>query len=111
MTEKILGKIDFAEYGMYADRPFLVGIQLGFSLNGGKEGIMDGGRYTVNLHKDYRWDNEGDREKTVTAYVERVVELLKEAKVKYVSELLGKPVEVTIENRTFKDFRILTEVL
>lgn len=31
--------------------------------------------------------------------------------VNYVSELLGKPVEVTLEDGVFKDFRILTEVL
>ena len=44
----------------------------------------------------------------VIEYIDRILE---DAKVNYVSELLNKPVEVTIENNTFKDFRILTEVL
>lgn len=30
MTEKVLGKIDFAEFGTNKDYPFLIGIQLGF---------------------------------------------------------------------------------
>ena len=37
--------------------------------------------------------------------------LLNDAKVNYVSQLINKPVEVTIEDRIFKSFRILTEVL
>lgn len=47
----------------------------------------------------------------VTQTIEFVNDILKAAKVNYVSELINKPVEVTIENDTFKDFRILTEVL
>lgn len=43
--------------------------------------------------------------------MEFVNDILKAAKVNYVSELINKPVEVTIENNTFKNFRILTEVL
>ena len=30
MTEKLLGKIDFAEFGTVHDYPFLIGLQLGF---------------------------------------------------------------------------------
>ena len=37
--------------------------------------------------------------------------ILQDAKVVYVSQLINKPVEVEIEDNTFKDFRILTEVL
>jgi hypothetical protein len=40
-----------------------------------------------------------------------ISKLLNEAKVHNVYELKGIPVEVTLENNTFKDFRILTEVL
>ena len=42
---------------------------------------------------------------------EKVYQILKDAKVNYVSELVNKPVEVTIDKNCFKDFRILTEVL
>ncbi|MBD5128487.1 MAG: hypothetical protein HDT43_00960 [Ruminococcaceae bacterium] len=106
--EKVLGKIDFAEYGTVKDHPFLIGIQLGFSMSG--SGVMDGGKYTVNISSACKW-NEHSREGTITSTVEKVAEILKAAKVNYVSELVGKPVEITIDKNSFVDFRILTEVL
>ena len=93
MQEKQLGKIDFAEFGTIKDYPFLIGLQLGFQL-GDKTWIGNGVKYTVNIQT-----------------IEFINDILKDAKVNYVSELINKPVEVTIENNTFKDFRILTEVL
>ena len=109
MTEKILGKITFAEFGTIDDYPFFIGLQLGFSLAGGT-GIMDGGKYTVNINPDCKWQ-ESSRADTIVKTVEFVNKILKDAKVNHVSKLINKPVEVTIENNTFKDFRILTEVL
>lgn len=109
MDGKILGKIDFAEYGTIRDYPFLIGLQLGFKL-GNSGGIMDGGKHTVNIDKKCRWE-ESERTTAVTVSVEKVYQILKDAKVNYVSQLVNKPVEVIIEKNTFKDFRILTEVL
>lgn len=108
MTEKRLGKIDFAEFGTFKDYPFLIGLQLGFSMGG--SGIMDGGKFTVNISPECKWSLE-ERNEGITKTVEKINSILKDAKVNYVSELINKPVEVTIENNTFKDFRILTEVL
>lgn len=109
MTGKILGKIDFAEYGTVRDYPFLIGLQLGFKLGDGT-GVMDGGSNTINISKECRWE-ESEREAAVTVSVEKVYQILKDAKVNYVSQLVNKPVEVTIDKNCFKDFRILTEVL
>ena len=109
MTGKILGKIDFAEYGTVRDYPFLIGLQLGFKLGDGT-GAMDGGSNTINISKECRWE-ESEREAAVTVSVEKVYQILKDAKVNYVSQLVNKPVEVTIDKNCFKDFRILTEVL
>ena len=106
--EKLLGKIDFAEFGTVKDYPFLIGLQLGFSMSGC--GVTDGGKYTVNITKECRW-GEHNREETITFTIEKVYKILKAAKVNYVSQLVGKPVEVTLEHNCFKDFRILTEVL
>ncbi len=108
MTTKELGKITFAEFGTIRDYPFLIGLQLGFSI--GSAGIMDGGKYTVNISPECKW-KDLNREETITKSIEEVDRILNDAKVNYVSELLDKPVEVTMENDTFKDFRILTEVL
>lgn len=109
MTGKVLGKITSAEYGMVSDYPFLFGLQLGFKLGDGTS-IMDGGSNTVNISEECRWE-EAEREAAVTVSVEKVYQILQDAKVNYVSQLVNKPVEVVIEKNTFKDFRILTEVL
>lgn len=106
--EKLLGKIDFAEFGTIRDYPFMIGLQLGFSMNGC--GVMDGGKYTVNIEPNCRWEDR-ERADAVTNVVEQINDILKAAKVNYVSELINKPVEVTLVNNTFRDFRILTEVL
>lgn len=108
MTTKELGKITFAEFGTIRDYPFLIGLQLGFRMDG--SGVMDGGKYTVNISPECKW-KEMNREATIIKSIEEVNRILKDAKVNYVSELLNKPVEVTMECNTFKDFRILTEVL
>lgn len=108
MDGKFLGKIESAEYGMYPDYEYLVGLQLTFSLQNFK--VSDGGKYTFNsLYGPYKVDDE--REKVITDNINHLIHVLEDAKVRHVSELVGKPVEVTIERNCFKDFRILTEVL
>lgn len=109
MTGKILGKITSAEYGMVGDYPFLFGLQLRFNLGDGTS-IGCGGSYTVNICKECTWTAE-ERRICITKSVDEVHKILEDAKVSYVSQLVNKPVEVTIECNTFKDFRILTEVL
>lgn len=109
MTRKILGKISFAEFGVIRDYPFLMGLNLGFTLGDGCS-ICDGGKYTVNVGDSCKW-SQRERQESITAMVDKVRDILKDAKALSVSELINKPVEVTIEDDTFKDFRILTEVL
>ena len=106
--EKLLGKIDFVEFGLYPDRPFMYGLILGFSFPACV--VMDGGKYTVNISKDCRW-TEAERQEAITKQAEFISGILSDAKCNYVSELKNKPVEVTIQNKTFKGFRILTEVM
>lgn len=106
---KILGKIDYAEFGFISDYPFLMGLQLGFCLGDGCS-IMDGGKYSENVGKTCKWTSK-ERAIGITAMVDKTCDILKDVKVNHVSELINKPVEVTIEDGLFKDFRILTEVL
>ncbi len=106
--KKLLGKIDNAEFGLFPDRPFMYGLMLSFSLSG--VGVLDGGKYTVNISPECRWE-ESERQEAFTKQAEHLRGILRNAKCNYVSELKNKPVEVTIVNGTFKDFRILTEVL
>lgn len=107
--EKLLGKIESAEFGHYPDRPFLVGLQLCFSFK--RSGVCDGGKYTVNISPECRWESNEERHEAFVHCFDYLDMILNDAKVNYVSELKGKPVEVLLVNNAFKDFRILTEVL
>lgn len=111
MEEKYLGKIINVEFGQDSDRPFMFGLQLTFGFEGG--GVTDGGQYTFNLNNE-PWLKSG-KYKDKWIYIEDqmifIDKILTDAKVNYVSQLKGKPIEVIIENQIFKDFRILTEVL
>lgn len=111
MTEKILGKISSAEYGQLKAMPFLFGLQLTFSLNGGSQGVSDGGQYTINISDSCEWESEESKYLAIMELINHTDTILDAAKVNFVSELVGKPVEVELENNTFKSFRILTEVL
>ncbi|MDE5755423.1 MAG: hypothetical protein K2H89_12950 [Oscillospiraceae bacterium] len=109
MTEKMLGKITRAEYGMVKEYPFLIGLQLSFSF--GSSSVSDGGKYTLNIDRECKVWEENQQSQAITENIENVYQLLNDAKVNYVSQLVGKPVEVTIEDNSFRGFRILTEVL
>lgn len=109
MNGKYLGKITRAEFGTVRDYPFLMGLQLDFSFDG--SGCSCGGKYTVNIGSSCKWNDQNERQAAITKHIDEVYQILTDAKVNYVSQLVGKPVEVTIEDNTFKDFRILTEVL
>ena len=110
MTGKILGKITKAEFGQVRDYPFFVGLQLYFSLSDGTS-IGCSSRYTENLSDECKWNDPYDRDDAIANNIDEINKILTDAKCNYVSELIGKPVEVTIEGNCFKDFRILTEVL
>lgn len=111
MEEKVLGKIIWAEFGTVEDFPFLFGLQLGFSTT--ECGVDDGSKYTVNIDSNCKsWSSPEERAATIITHVVlSVKKVLDDAKVNYVSELVGTPVEVLMENNEFKDFRILTEIL
>ncbi len=110
MSEKVLGKISNVKFGLMKDYPFLMGLDLTFDLaDGGCVGT--GCKYTVNLNEKCKWVNEQQKNEAILKMVKHVEATLKKAKVDDVRDLLNKPVEVTIKNRTFEDFRILTEVL
>lgn len=109
MTGKILGKIISVEYGMVNDYPFLFGLQLHFKLSDGMN-IGSGCKYTINIGEACKWTIE-ERQRAITESIDKVYQILKDAKVCHVSQLMSKPVEVEVEKNTFKDFRILTEVL
>ena len=108
MTGKFLGKITSAEFGKCPDYPQFVGIQFKFRYDCFSEGC--GGKYTVNLHEKCIWSKE-ERAIACMNSFDEINKILKAAKCNYVSQLVGKPIEITVDGNSFKDFRILTEVL
>lgn len=101
MTGKYLGKIVKAEFGRDADYPFLIGLKVVLSV--GNVGCV-----TANVLANIEHDNAGIETMKVVEYVNKI---LKDAKCYTVSELAGKPVEVTLENNTYRTFRILKECI
>ena len=106
---KYLGKITRAEFGTIHDMPFLMGLQLDFSFS--SKGVSTGSAHCINTCSSCKWDNAEQRQKSIEREWDYIYKLLKEAKVKYVSELVGKPVEIELDGNVFKGFRILTEVI
>lgn len=106
MIEKELGKIASAEFGLVDG--YLFGLKLDFSF--GSSGIGDGYRYTMNTCPECKY-KEGGKESEYKRIMDFTLQILKDAKVENVSELINKPVEIEIESHCFKSFRILTEVL
>lgn len=107
---KELGKITSAEYGLNRDYPYLIGLELYFSLSGGSS-VGDGGRYLINVYDGCKWDSFDEKANAFIDQTKSIRDVLEDAKVDKVSQLVGKPVEVVIDANTFQSFRILTEVL
>lgn len=105
----ILGKISSVEYGFIEDYCFLFGLKLSFSLSDGT-GVGDGGKYCLNISKECKWGTL-KREKAIEEKTDLLIQIMNDAKVSNVSQLKGKPVEVTLNGNSFYDFRILKEVL
>ena len=108
MERKFLGKITSAEFGSHRDYPFMFGILLTFAFEGS---VCDcGAKYAVNIHKDCKWTVE-QRAEACMESIDKIHEILEAANCLYLSELVNKPVEITLDGDLFKDFRILTEVI
>lgn len=57
MERKLLGKIDYAEFGLYPDIPSFYGLQLGFSLECGE--VMEWSREWDRVTKEFRRKKRG----------------------------------------------------
>ena len=110
MDGKILGKITSAEFGSFSDMPFLFGLKLEFKLADGAC-VGSGGKYTENFSKSCKWSSEIEKNKRITELMESIYFILNDAHVCDVSGLKNIPVEVILDRNSFKDFRVLTEVL
>ena len=109
MSETVLGKIAKVHFGIHES---MFGLRIEFSM--GSSGVMTS--YTVwdptttPPSEFSKWNLE-DQDKEIVLIARRLSKILNDAKVDDVYALQGKPVEVTLERNTLKDWRILTEVL
>lgn len=111
-TETKLGKIKNIDIKS-SDGQF--GLYIEFSLDGGSYGVTDPTQWvwdpaTIEVCERTEWTEE-DRSKKLVDIMHLISKLLNETKNSSLSSLVGTPVEVTIEKRNFKSFRVLTEVL
>ncbi|MFY0744808.1 hypothetical protein AB1K09_20275 [Solibacillus silvestris] len=107
MNGKFLGRITNAEFGVNRDYPFLFGLELEFKMDIGCVAT----NISVNISDNCNWSETDGRDKALGKQALKIVSILEDAKVSYVSQLVGKPVEVELDHNLFKSFRILTEVL
>jgi hypothetical protein len=110
--DKRLGKILKVSFGVggYQDVQFGLHVTLGDSGwgVGMSKACWDPAR--MERSEFAKW-TEADRDVDLVMVSRYVSKLLKDANVSDVSQLLGKPVEVTFDGNTLKDWRILTEVI
>lgn len=107
MDGKFLGKITHVEFGLNKDYPFLYGLELTFQ----SDVLGVSNSITTNIKEVYGSHADIKTEESLVKQAYDISQILKAAKVNYVSQLLHKPVEVELEQNTFKSFRILSEVL
>lgn len=114
-VDKVLGKIIKADFGRHDDYPN-IGFFLEFRLHGrGNVKNCNTSSAVIGVPDEVVYP---DIYPTRTQHLEamsdvlyKVHKTLQDARVLHVSQLVGKPVEVTLVGNLFRDFRILTEVL
>ena len=110
--EKRLGKIESVSFGLGGYQGAMIGIH--FTLSDGSWGVGDSRAQwdseMISCSEHAKW-TESDRDVWYAEIMRYVSKLLKDAKVDSVDKLKGKPVEVTFDGNTLKEWRILTEVL
>jgi hypothetical protein len=108
MLEKHLGKIKSATLGFDEWR---FGFQFTLSFGGGY-GCVDSRKWihASEPSEGSRWSKE-TRIEAGGKQIISVMEIMKQADVRTFDQLVGIPIEVTIENGDLKSWRVLEEVL
>lgn len=104
---KLLGKIINVEFGKIGYEFLIMGLRLTIEM---QDGLVRNGTKCCAYILDEC--NGGLRERRMVVRTEGmnyIYNLLNDVNCSYVSELVGKPVEVELEGNKIKSFRILTE--
>jgi len=110
--EKKLGKIQDVRFGLGGYQGAMIGIHVTLGNEGWSVGDSRANWDAEQIEcTEYTQWTEEDRDGWYAEIMRYVSKLLEEAKVDSVDKLKGKPVEVTFEGNTLKEWKILTEVL
>ena len=113
-TKKELMKISSVSFGTGGYQDCQFGLSVDFASKGGTccgDFVCGGWNYkSITPDKYSKW-TEKDREKDMAKMCKMVSDILSGAKVRDISELKGKPVEVTFESMSLVSWRILEEVI
>ncbi len=111
-TQKTLGKITAAYFGISGYQGCEIGLFLAFSAGhigcSFSKSAWDAQRIECSKHA--KW-TEADRIKSYDEIVRYVSKVLADAKRENVAQLVGVPVELEFDCNTLKSWRVLTEVL
>lgn len=111
MITKEFGKITSVKLGTPKDYGFLFGVEFTFSFGATGTCVGSGGKYMTNLgYADYT-PTESELKERASKILLLIKKTMKDAKVSNFNDLVGKPVEVTLDNGWFSDFKILSEVI
>jgi hypothetical protein len=110
-TEKRIGKISSATFGIggYGDAMF--GLSIGFSGPGWGVGDFKGMWGPEIESRECSCWTEKDRDREYAKTMRFTADVLFKAKKSDVSKLVGTPVEVTFDGNTLKSWRVLEEAL
>lgn len=104
-----IGKIKTVYFGKGGYDDAMIGIT--FTLGGEAWGVGDfWGQWATKITEGTQWTEES-RTTKLGETVMRILQLLQDAKVSKVDDLMNIPVEVSFEGNTLKSWRILTEVI
>ena len=110
--ETKLGKIQSVSFGLGGYQGCMIGIHVSLEMDG--TGVCDTrsawDANKIKCSERCEWTEE-DRNRDYSEIIRYVSDLLEDAKVDYVDQLKGKPVEVIFEGNTLKSWRLLTEVI
>ncbi len=106
---KQIGKISAARFGFGGYQDACIGLSLTFESKGWGVGTFVGG-WAIERSEYCKW-SEGERRDSLADAVWKLKETLEQAHKQHVGELVGVPVEVTLEGNLLKDWRVLTEVI
>lgn len=106
---KELGKITRFDVGMGGYDDAMFGLSVTFAFQGGGVGDFIG-TWAHKPDHNHKWTLE-DQSRYWADMCRQMIELMRKAKVKTTAEMVGIPVEVTLDGNRLSSWRVLEEVL